>query len=104
MKKFGAERVAIGTDISYVSSNDAKERAKLPKNLPKGPSAPGDGAWEHLWPEDKFVAKPHAESSLAWTNWPLFTVGLVQRGHSDETIRKILGANMLRVLKANQTA
>lgn len=104
VKKFGADRVAIGTDISYVSSNDAKERAKLPKNLPKGPSAPGDGAWEHLWPEDKFVAKPHAESSLAWTNWPLFTVGLVQRGHSDETIRKILGGNMLRVLKANQTA
>jgi len=36
-----------------------------------------------------------------WTNWPLFTVGLVQRGHSDETIRKILGENVLRVARAN---
>jgi membrane dipeptidase len=39
--------------------------------------------------------------SLAWTNWPLFTVGLVQRGHSDEDIQKIIGGNVLRVLAAN---
>jgi membrane dipeptidase len=32
----------------------------------------------------------------------MFTVGLAQRGHSDETIRKILGENMLRVLRANE--
>jgi len=38
-------------------------------------------------------------SSLAWTNWPLFTVGLVQRGHSDEVIRKILGGNVMRVAR-----
>ena len=38
--------------------------------------------------------------SLAWTNWPLFTVGLVQRGYSDEEIQKILGGNMLRVARA----
>jgi membrane dipeptidase len=44
-----------------------------------------------------------ALASLAWSNWPLFTVGLVQRGHSDETIQKILGGNMLRVLRANET-
>jgi microsomal dipeptidase-like Zn-dependent dipeptidase len=30
-------------------------------------------------------------------------VGLVQRGHSDATIQKIIGTNMLRVLKANET-
>ena len=35
--------------------------------------------------------------SVAWTNWPLITVGLVQRGHTDEDIQKILGRNMLRV-------
>ncbi|MCE2863903.1 MAG: membrane dipeptidase, partial [Opitutaceae bacterium] len=61
--------------------------------------------WEHLWPVDGFKPKPQAEQTLAWTNWPLFTVGLVQRGHSDETIRKILGENMLRVARSNwQTA
>ena len=38
--------------------------------------------------------------SLAWTNWPLFNVGMVQLGHSDEAIRKIPGANVLRVARA----
>ena len=33
------------------------------------------------------------------TNRPLLTVGLVQRGHSADDIRKILGGNLLRVLK-----
>jgi hypothetical protein len=36
----------------------------------------------------------------AWTNFPLFTVGMVQRGHIEEDIRKILGGNMLRVTRA----
>ena len=36
---------------------------------------------------------------MAWTNWHLFTVGMLQRGHSDEDIRKILGLNVLRVLR-----
>ena len=57
--------------------------------------------WEHLWPADNYQPQPHAEQSLAWTTWPLFTVGLVQNGHSDETIRKILGENVLRVARAN---
>lgn len=43
---------------------------------------------------------PKARQSLAWTNWPLFTLGLVQRGYPDDAIRKILGQNMLRVARA----
>ena len=39
------------------------------------------------------------EKSLAWTNWPLYTVGLVQHGYRDEDIRQILGLNMLRVAR-----
>jgi membrane dipeptidase len=38
---------------------------------------------------------------VAWSNWPLFTLGMIMRGHSDDEIRQVLGGNMLRVLKAN---
>lgn len=38
--------------------------------------------------------------SPAWTNWPLFTVGLVQMGFTDEDIQKIIGGNALRVARA----
>jgi len=102
VKRFGAEHVAIGTDVAYVSRNEEAERAKIPKR-PDGrsPLALSGARWEHLWPPDNHKTAPHAEQSLAWTNWPLFTVGLVQRGHSDENIRKILGENVLRVARAN---
>ncbi len=103
VKKFGAEHVAIGPDISYVSRNDAAERAKIPKRADgKSALSVSGPRWEHLWPQDDFRPAPHAEQSLAWTNWPLFTVGLVQRGHSDDVIRKILGENVLRVWRANE--
>ena len=60
--------------------------------------------WEHLWPVDHYKETPRAIQSLAWTNWPLFTVGMVQRGHSDDTIRKVLGENVLRVWRDNTPA
>ncbi len=102
VKKFGADHVAIGPDISYTSRNDAAERAKVPARADgRSPLSASGPRWEHLWPVDTFTAKPQAVQSIAWSNWPLFTVGLVQRGHSDETIRKILGENALRVARAN---
>ena len=58
-----------------------------------------EAAYRSLWPEDDFQATPEALASLAWTNWPLFTVGLVQRGYSDEDVRKIIGGNVLRVAR-----
>lgn len=104
VKKFGAEHVAIGPDISYTSRNEEAERAKVPKRKDGSSPVSAAGArWEHLWPADDYRPKPHAEASLAWTNWPLFTVGMVQRGHGDATIRKILGENVLRVARANFT-
>jgi len=100
-KKFGIEHVAIGTDVSYVSRFDKEERAKIQRrpdgSLPLGTSP----KWEHLWPKDDFATTPEMDQSLAWTNWPLFTLGLVQRGYSDDEIRKILGGNILRVAQAN---
>ena len=102
IRKFGAQHAAIGCDVAYVSRFDREERAKVKKRADgSSPLGSGGGRWEHLWPKDDFTATPEAEQSIAWTNWPLFTLGLVMRGHSDEAIRQILGGNMLRVLRAN---
>ena len=95
VKKFGIDHVAIGTDIAYESRNAAAERAKIPKRT-DGPRSPP--RWEALWPEGSLAGR--ADPSLAWTNWPLFTVGLVQRGYADDAIQKILGGNILRVARA----
>jgi membrane dipeptidase len=93
IRRFGADHVAIGTDVAYSSRASASEARKVPRRGPRR------DRWEALWPDDPFVTTAEATSSLSWTNWPLFTVGLVQRGHSDEVIRKVLGGNVLRVAR-----
>ncbi len=93
-KKFGAEHVAIGCDIGYQSRFAAEENAKVPKRVGGRPPR----AWEQLWPKGALTSR--CDPSLAWTNWPLFTVGLVQRGYTDDAIQKIIGGNMLRVSRA----
>ena len=102
MKKFGPQHAAIGCDTAYVSRFDKEERAKIQKR-PDG-SSPLGGAgdrWEHLWPKDDYQTTIEAEQSVAWINWPLFTLGMIMRGHSDDDIRKVIGGNVMRVLKAN---
>jgi len=94
-KKFGVEHVAIGTDTAYESRNATAERARIPKRADDRRSVP---RWEALWPEGSLAGRD--DRSLAWTNWPLFTVGLVQRGYTDDAIQKILGGNVLRVARA----
>ncbi len=95
VKKVGVDHVAIGTDIAYSSRHDGAERKKLPARRKSR------ARFAALWPKDAFNATAAAaRESLAWTNWPLFTVGLVQRGYRDEDIRKILGGNVLRVARA----
>ena len=102
IKKFGAEHAAIGCDTAYVSRFEKEERAKIQRR-PDGSSPLGSAGdrWEHLWPKDDFQTTPEAEQSVAWSNWPLFTLGMIMRGHSDDAIRKVIGGNMLRVLQAN---
>ncbi|MBK9167588.1 MAG: membrane dipeptidase [Bryobacterales bacterium] len=95
-KKFGADHVAIGTDIAYTSSRFEAERRKLER-------MPQRMRWEALWPAGSSGILPQ-HPSMAWTNWPLFTVGMVQRGFSDDEIRKVLGGNVLRVARANMPA
>jgi membrane dipeptidase len=97
-RKFGVDHVAIGTDTGYTSRLKPSD-AKVPS------TGHQRNRWESLWPEGSLRAgtrAPIAAASLAWTNWPLYTVGLVQRGYSDSDIQKILAGNMLRVLKANE--
>jgi membrane dipeptidase len=91
---YGADHVAIGTDVVYSSRIGDRKWERVPSN-PKSRRR-----WEALWPPPKLTSTPKQRLSMAWTNWPLFTVGLVQRGHSDEAIRKILGGNVLRVARA----
>ncbi|WP_425615323.1 dipeptidase [Anatilimnocola sp. NA78] len=100
-KRFGTQHVGIGTDIAYSSSNSAAESRKVPSRGTRRTR------YEAFWPEGALGQRFPGEKSLAWTNWPLFTVGLVQRGYRDDDIRQILGLNMLRVsnavLKGRQT-
>ena len=90
-KKFGVDHVAIGTDVAYSSQNRAAEQKKVPRRRRGRPD------FRSLWPDDDYTTTGLARESLAWTNWPLFTVGLVQRGYSDEDIRKIMSGNVMRV-------
>ena len=104
IRKFGARHAAIGCDVAYVSRFEKEERAKIRKRADGSTPLGGAGRWEHLWPKDSFESTPEMEQSIAWTNWPLFTLGMVMRGHSDDAIRQVLGGNVMRVLQANTAA
>ena len=93
VKLIGIDHVGIGTDVAYSSQQSAEESKKVPRR-PRGREE-----FRSLWPGDDFKTTSDMTDSLAWTNWPLFTVGLVQRGYSDEEIQKIIGGNMLRVTR-----
>ncbi|MBQ9335934.1 MAG: membrane dipeptidase [Lentisphaeria bacterium] len=98
-KLVGAEHVGIGTDLQY--------RHEWPEEvyqMSSYPNAEYSSRWWGDWKKHPHKAKnpnENATGSLAWTNWPLFTVGLVVRGFSDDDIAKIQGGNFLRVLAAN---
>ena len=89
-RKFGVDHVAIGTDHGCPLAEEVPGKNPPRKNRPiwesywRDSSAGLAGLWDHY-------------DTMAWTNWPLFTVGLVQRGYTDGEIRKIIGGNVLRV-------
>ncbi len=100
VKHFGAEHVGIGTDVGYAP--EGSDRALEPFHPP---AAKARRPWRSLSPVNSSSALPAGwtltqELSLRWTNFPLYTVGLVQRGLSDDDIRLILGGNALRVANA----
>jgi membrane dipeptidase len=91
-RKFGVDRVAIATDYSYRSRAAGVEYLKIPKRRRLR------AQWEALWPTP-LGPTPPSQETMAWTNWPLFTVGLVKRGYSDADIQKIIGGNALRIFQ-----
>ena len=96
MKLVGVDGAAIGTDVGTVPTDTEGARLKpFPRTRRKNRN------WR---PEQRRTAGGSSEEcrsgSLVWTNWPYFTVGLVQRGYSDDDIQKIIGGNVLRVLTA----
>lgn len=98
-KLVGPDHVGIGTDVAYVPRANGAEMAKAAARRPTRPR------WENFWLPGTTGAgsgwgTPEQVMSMAWTNWPLFTVGMVQRGFSDEDIAKIIGGNVLRVVDA----
>jgi membrane dipeptidase len=90
-KRFGTDHVAIGTDVAHASTTAAGQ--KLPGRKSRA-------RFEYYWTPDAFGKYPSRHATLDWTNWPLFTVGLVQRGYKDADIQKIIGGNVLRVARA----
>ena len=100
-KTFGPDYVAIGTDVWWSAADVAADNNGQPAMVwPR--SRP---LWENFWPPDEPVHTPawngyEQKMSLCWSNWPLFTVGLVQRGFPDDEILKIIGGNALRVARA----
>jgi len=96
VKKFGAEHVAIGIDGCHTASTYHAELKKMGRLQERA-------RWRWLWQPGPEGSPPEysdeAYLSVAWTNWPYITVGLVQRGYSDEDIRKIIGGNVLRVAR-----
>jgi membrane dipeptidase len=93
VKLVGVEHVGIGTDVAYNSQQSSAENKKVPSQGKKRDD------FRSLWPNDDYKTTSEMVRSISWTNWPLFTVGLVQRGYSDDDIRKIVGGNMLRVCR-----
>jgi membrane dipeptidase len=92
VQKFGSEHVAIGTDVAHTS-----QHAAAVKGIPS--RGKRRTRYEALWPPGALGGQWPRANTLAWTNWPLVTVGLVQRGYSDEDIRRIVGQNILRVCR-----
>ena len=89
-RKFGVDHVAIGTDHG-TSLGTGVSGYKPNPNRP---------IWESYWRPPYAGIAPEmrdGHDSMTWINWPMFTVGLVQRGYTDDEIRKIIGGNVLRV-------
>ena len=101
-KLVGPEHVGICTDNRYAHNWEVDPPELL--HGYKNAEFTGNKWWGNWanYPYTNNSGKTLANGSLAWINWPLFTVALVCRGFKDEDIAKIMGQNFLRVFRANQ--
>jgi len=110
----GVDHVGIGSDYGYntwdiyppLAERLREERAKQGtgselssrRRFSWSGWRPGEpSANTELTPE--MVSGEIVDGSLAWLNWPYFTVGLVSRGYSDQEVQKIIGGNFLGILR-----
>jgi len=95
-RKFGTDHVAIGMDYCATSSDYHSEANKMGKLQERQ-------RWRWLWQPGPTGRPPDHDlpgmASCYWTNWPYITVGLVQRGYCDDDIQKIIGGNVMRVVR-----
>lgn len=94
-EKFGPDYVAIGSDACFAIQSAPPPAVKTRTRF--------ESLWPAEWGKHQIAFNP-AYNSLAWTNWPMFTVGMHMRGYSDEDIRKVLGLNIMRVCKQTMAA
>ena len=100
VKVIGVDHVGIGTDGCFTPDHSPETFGLRGYENPRFDT----NRWWGIWRKNPHTPKNPDESSsgsLAWSNWPLFTVGLVCRGYTDEQIAKIHGQNFLRVMRAN---
>jgi membrane dipeptidase len=100
VKVIGVDHVGIGTDGCFTPDHSPETFGLRGYENPRFDV----NRWWGIWRKNPHTPKNPDESSagsLAWSNWPLFTVGLVCRGYTDEEIAKIHGQNFLRVMRAN---
>ncbi|MFI4874204.1 MAG: dipeptidase [Blastopirellula sp. JB062] len=98
VKKFGVDHVGVGSDVAHVSQHAAAASRDIPKRPRRRKR------YEAFWPSGALGGHWPRAASLGWTNWPLVTVGLIQRGYKEADIQKILGQNMMRVCRAQAHA
>jgi membrane dipeptidase len=99
VKVAGVGAVSIGTDSGFNLSD--WEGWRTPAGVQDLASRSGN--WGQIRKEKKLPPGSAVDSaSLAWTNWPLFTVGLVKLGYKDSEIEQLLGGNLRRILDANR--
>jgi membrane dipeptidase len=100
VKVVGAGHVAIGTDLGYGQDwpKEIEGQKSLARVNPMGKNQRPSKPAASIDPVQQALGR----ASLAWTNWPLLTVGLVKMGLKDDEIEKILGGNLQRLLRDNQ--
>ena len=109
----GINHVGIGSDVGYYNSGFAQFPEivieKMMSTLGRDFWYRSGRGWWLGWdisnPAKSIDSQPgmvyneREAGSLAWINWPYYTVGLVTRGYSETEIKKIIGENYLRYIQ-----